>query len=704
MAVEQQTTADANTMASSTAMARSNSPSTLPPSATPLGEEAPPPPVNRPPSNTPPPPPASPIMADMFEELPSNVNTEAQLKLLPAECLSGNKERPLLHVDESGNYLQFSLRPMIYSVWFILLIELLERFSFYGINYTQTSFLTGAYDQNWNAGMEAVPASTYVSISTAVAYTTPFWGAYLADVLIGDYWSMFVGSLVFYLPGLLLIALTTIPYALGEEFNRTALATGLLFLWPVGTGIVKSIVNVFGARQFHPILQSSFTESYYVSFYMCINIGALVGGVVVPLTAQQDVTVAYFIPVGILALGVTLFSFGTSRYVRTGPKGDLFSKEVSDMNNEPSIDLGAILRISVLVIPFCIAYSQMATTFIVQGTVMSKAFGFIDAACMNNADAVAVLFFGYLIGSILYPWLNDIGVKIPTTYKFAIGSALGALAIAWALLVELWIHEAYEKNGEKISILWQTMSYVLIGAGEIFAVSSAYEAAFSASPPEKKVLASAINLFCIGSIPNVICIGLYNACEGWFRNSRGTTQITHLHDYASANVDKYFLLLFGISLFGVFLNLLPSVRSFVEDIEDKASVLIRTPKTPMRPPTRKRAEAERDIESSPLLRAQRHQAYLKYGSGPQLYRSGSMRAGPPMSKQKLKDRHIKKNAIRKLYQSERGLSTPRETSAPSHIPGGGLLIPPRQGGRDGAELYRSNSLDEVPKMQRTLSG
>lgn len=301
-------------------------------------------------------------------------------------------------------------------------------------------------------------------------------------------------------------------------------------------------------------------------------------------------------------------------------------------------------------------------------------------------------------------------VKIPTTYKFAIGSALGALAIGWALLVEIWIHNAYEKTGEKISILWQGISYVLIGAGEIFAVSAAYEAAFTASPPEKKVLASAINLFCIGGIPNVICIGLYNACEGWFKNSHGTTKITHLEDYASANVDKYFLLLLGISLFGVILNLLPGVRAFVEDVEDKAADMVKTPKTPMRPPRRERAAAEQDVESSPLLRAKRHQAYLKYGSGPVLYKSGSMRAGPPLSKKKLKDRHMKKNAIRQLYKSEG--SIPAANNAPAKAVGGGLpggvrLIPPRQSLGEDEErggLHRVHSAGDAPAMQRTHSG
>lgn len=273
----------------------------------------------------------------------------------------------------------------------------------------------------------------------------------------------------------------------------------------------------------------------------------------------------------------------------------------------------------------------------------------------------------------------------------------GALAIGWALLVDIWIHEEFEKSGGQISILWQTMSYVLIGAGEIFAVSAAYEAAFTASPPEKKVLASAINLFCIGGLPNVICIALYNLCEGWFRNSRGTTRITHLDDYASAHVDNYFLLLFGISLFGVLLNVLPPVREYVEDVESKAADIIKTPKTPMLPPRREREAAEQEIESSPLIRAQRHQAYLKYGSGPVLYKSGSMRAGPPLAKQKLKDRHMKKNAIRKLYKSEGGMPTSAGAAAPvsSGLPQGTLLIPPRQG---------NSPEEDVPKLRRHYSG
>lgn len=190
------------------------------------------------------------------DDLPTNVSEESQLARLPKECLASSnienstgddarmkRERPLRHVDGSGNEFFYSLKPMQYSVVFILLVELFERFSFYGIYYTQTLFLTGAYNKDWNAGFASVQASTFVSASTMIAYTTPFVGAYFSDSLFGDYHSLMIGLLFFYIPGVALVVLTTVPNLLGDEFNNTLLTVGFLFLWPLGTGIIKSIVN-----------------------------------------------------------------------------------------------------------------------------------------------------------------------------------------------------------------------------------------------------------------------------------------------------------------------------------------------------------------------------------------------------------------------------------------------------------------------------
>ena len=534
--------------------------------------------------------------------------------------------------------------------------------------------------------MPSILASSYVSISTAVAYTTPFLGAMLADNLLGEYMTILLGSILCYIPGLTLIALTTIPQFLGQTFNHSAIRWGLLILWPMGTGTVKACVNVFGAKQFHPILQSSFIESYYVNFYMCINIGALTGGIVVPLVAQQCITLAYFIPVAMLGLGVTMFVMGTKRYVRPRPskqdlrwlmeeklerccrgcccwwwwgewrrnsmppqptmtttisktgvvKQDRMAMNIQSSSSESKVGVGTIAILSGLVVPFNVAYAQMATTFIVQGSVMTN-FGVVDAPMMNNADAVSVLAFGYIIGNIIYPALNRRGIKIPTTYKFAIGSAFGALAVGCAILTDYRIHRIYRESGEAITVLWQVFPYFLIGIGEIFAVSAAYELAFTVAPSKMKSVASAANLFMVGGLPNVICIMLYNACRGWFLNKHGEAHIHKLKDYASAKVVNYFWLVEIIALLGVVINILPSVKNWVESIEDTAAESINSPiSTPV---IRKKLMQKRKYhsqqnssvsiaeEETPLINSQKQAIYLKYSERPQLRKMASFRAG-----------------------------------------------------------------------------
>lgn len=580
----------------------------------------------------------APLLLDA--DLPTNVCTVAQLALLPPECRSGDARRPLRHVDDRGAVSHYALNPWP-TIALVLAVETMERFAYYGVYYTLTLYLTGVYDADWNAGFTSVEAASYVSLSTAVAYTTPFVGAYLADALLGDYCAILCGAGALYLPGLLLVAVTTVPHYRGaRHFHHTALAVAVLGLWPLGTGIVKSVVNVFGARQFHPLLQSACIASYYVHFYTAINVGALLGITIVPVLAQKHhVTAAYLLPAALLATGVVLFVAGTPHYVIRPPplprsrqrrggsgSGGDYQPTTPHKVVAPSarsataaattIPLGTIFRISLLIVPFCIAYSQMPTTFIVQGTVMQKACGgLLDAASMNSLDAVSVLVFGYLTAAHGYPALARRGVKIPTTHKFAAGSFLGALSLLWALYVEYRIRAAYADNSGRVSVLWQAPSYVLIGVGEIFAVSAAYEVAFVASAPQTKARASAINIFCVGGLPNLLCLVLYRACEPWFRNSRdGRPDIARVDDYVTAHVGRYFAVLAVILAGGVVLNLLPPVRAFVEAVERRAADLVKTPLVGRRP-------VAADGENTPLLRR-------KF---PALVKMGSMRAGPTMN-------------------------------------------------------------------------
>ena len=78
----------------------------------------------------------------------TRISEVSHLSSLPSEFLTHDPSRPLLHIDESsvdGSITEYKyyLNPMKSCVIFILLVEMLERFSFYGINYTTTAYLTG---------------------------------------------------------------------------------------------------------------------------------------------------------------------------------------------------------------------------------------------------------------------------------------------------------------------------------------------------------------------------------------------------------------------------------------------------------------------------------------------------------------------------------------------------------------------------------
>jgi len=104
---------------------------------------------------------------------------------------------------------------------------------YYGLYMTQTNYLTGSYDENWSPHMTSMDAASLVSISTAVAYTVPFVGGMLADRYLGDYRTILMGFIFFYLPGVFVIASSTTPtWWLGtESFNVEAYKLALLFLW-----------------------------------------------------------------------------------------------------------------------------------------------------------------------------------------------------------------------------------------------------------------------------------------------------------------------------------------------------------------------------------------------------------------------------------------------------------------------------------------
>lgn len=164
----------------------------------------------------------------LVESIDSDVKSKEQLVNIPEKYLSNDPKRPLQQINADGSISKYALNPLLYCVLFILVIELLERFSFYGLQNSQLEYLVGGYNPDWNAGMSAADASSFTSASAAMVYMSPFLGGILADGLFGDYWGILFGTSFFYLPGLIIIAVCGYPYLLGDTFDLNALKAGIL--------------------------------------------------------------------------------------------------------------------------------------------------------------------------------------------------------------------------------------------------------------------------------------------------------------------------------------------------------------------------------------------------------------------------------------------------------------------------------------------
>jgi proton-dependent oligopeptide transporter, POT family len=337
-------------------------------------------------------------------------------------------------------------------------------------------------------------------------------------------------------------------------------------------------------------------ESYYVNFYLSVNIGSLIGTTLIPILAQIHLQAAYLVPCISLVVGLLIFISGSKRYVKRPPENKallhtgkilgqrlLGCKSLDDSKlshggsyNDSFVDgvkrLLLVVPISLLILPFIIAYSQMSTVFVLQGGAMQP-LGLLDASLMSSFDPIAVLVVGFLVGSVFYPALSRRGLRIPLTYKFAIGTAFGSLAIASAIIVDHSIRTNYQQDGTKICILWQAFSYILVGCGEIFAITSCLEATFSIAPPEQKGLASALNQFLTLALSSFICVALNNAFSEWFphpqpddgtRGDDNSSVNSATEMYANSEMSKFLWVTFGITLLGIVVNVFGPVKRWAD--------------------------------------------------------------------------------------------------------------------------------------------
>uniref|UniRef100_K3W9A6 Major facilitator superfamily (MFS) profile domain-containing protein n=1 Tax=Globisporangium ultimum (strain ATCC 200006 / CBS 805.95 / DAOM BR144) TaxID=431595 RepID=K3W9A6_GLOUD len=212
---------------------------------------------------------------------------------------------------------------------FILMMELAERLSYYGINQGLKNFMM-------RIGWSSVSASSLKSTWTSICYMSPIFGAYLAD----ERWGRFRVILTFgiwYCIGDFLVAIAAYPSIMTDSsVVNPIFVIGLFIGIGIGTGAIKSNVITLGADQFDPNdpKEVKLKSTYFSYFYFCINLGSIVsygyfstlcvdGSSLIP--QEYGYFATYMICAVVMAVAIIFLCIGYPRYVHMQPKDKALS-------------------------------------------------------------------------------------------------------------------------------------------------------------------------------------------------------------------------------------------------------------------------------------------------------------------------------------------------------------------------------------------
>ncbi|XP_010428074.1 PREDICTED: protein NRT1/ PTR FAMILY 5.14 [Camelina sativa] len=205
------------------------------------------------------------------------------------------------------------------AAWFIIGVEVAERFAYYGIASNLISYLTGPLGQSTAA------AAANVNAWSGIATLLPLLGAFVADAFLGRYRTIIVASLIYVL-GLAFLTLSAFMIPNSDEGEVTssspssllnALFFFSLYLVAIGQSGHKPCVQAFGADQFDEKdpQEKSDRSSFFNWWYLSMSAGICLA-ILVVVYIQQEFSWAFGfgIPCVFMVISLVLFVLGRISY------------------------------------------------------------------------------------------------------------------------------------------------------------------------------------------------------------------------------------------------------------------------------------------------------------------------------------------------------------------------------------------------------
>ncbi len=360
--------------------------------------------------------------------------------------------------------------------------EAAERFSFYGMKTILVVFMTtylmdaaGAEDF-----MSEAEAKVWFHNFTTAAYFFPILGALLADAFLGKYKTILWLSIVYCMG----------HAALAIDETRTGLAVGLALI-ALGSGGIKSCVSAHVGDQFGK-KNSHLLDKVFSAFYFSINFGSAASTLLTPVLLKEfGPHIAFGVPGVLMAIATFLFWLGRNKFIHIPAGGVGFVKE--SLSGEGLQAIGKLAVIYLFISMFWALFDQTGSAWVLQArnmdlTVMGMELlpSQIQAA---NPILVMLLIPTFTFG--LYPLVDKV-VKVTPLRKIAVGLFIAVGSFAITAMVEQWI-----TAGERPSVAWHLVAYIIITAAEVMVSITALEFSYTQAPKKMKSLIMGLYLLSV---------------------------------------------------------------------------------------------------------------------------------------------------------------------------------------------------------------
>jgi POT family proton-dependent oligopeptide transporter len=389
---------------------------------------------------------------------------------------------------------------------FIIGNEAAERFSFYGMNSILVIFMTkyllnahGAPDH-----MTEAQADAWYHTFISVAYLLPVLGAFMADAVLGKYWTVLIVSIVYCFG----------HFTLAMNDTRAGLAIGLGLI-ALGAGGIKPCVSAIVGDQFGASNQHLLPRAFSW-FYFSINAGSMFSTMLIPeLLDRCGSKVAFGTPGIFMVIATVVFWFGRKRFVRIPAVGVRnFAREVLRRENLKA--LGNLLIIVPFAAMFWALWEQNFSSWVIQADKMDRHLLGREwlPSQIQTVNPIFILVLLPLFSYVIYPAINRVWRLTPLR-KIGLGLFTASAAFWMVMLIQVRIDA-----GGRPNIVWQILAFLVLTASEVMVSVTHLEFSYTQAPKKMKSLVMCTYLGAV-SLGNVFTAGV----NFFIQNPDGTVKL-----------------------------------------------------------------------------------------------------------------------------------------------------------------------------------